>query len=164
MSNQLTTYRQSVTIADLTQRQAKFVQAYLELGGRRHHAIEAALAAGYGHGDRKQAKSRAYELLHDARVLSVLHDEASKKLSAATSLAVDTLIELIDNARSERVRLSAAVELLNRGFGPIPSRNPPPVDKEEQRQMRIKAFLDSLPPPPPVDADYETLDSSAGDE
>ncbi len=152
MSNHLIPFRDSVTIGDLTQRQAKFVQAYAECGTLRDGAIQAALVAGYGKGDRTQAKSRAYELLHDPRVLAVLRDEVAKRFAAAASLGVSTLIELAQSAQSERVRLAAAVELINRGFGPVASRSAP-VDKEEMRQRSIDAFLDSLPPV--IDGDAE---------
>ncbi len=145
MSTHLTPYRERVTtISDLTQRQAKFVQAYMECGTQRDGAIQAALAAGYGKGERAQAKSRAYELLHDPRVLAVLRDEVAKRFAAVSSLGVSILIELAQSAHSERVRLAAAVELINRGFGPVASRNAP-EDKEGMRQQSIAAFIASLP-------------------
>jgi phage terminase small subunit len=112
MSNQLTSYRETVTIADLTQRQAKFVQAYVELGTRRDGTIEAALAAGYGSGDRAQAKSRAYELLHNPKILAVLRNEITTRMSAAAVIGTEMLIELATNAKSEQVRLGAARELV----------------------------------------------------
>jgi hypothetical protein len=139
MSNQLAPYHESVTLADLTERQAKFVQAYLECGHQRDGAIQAALAAGYGANDRAQAKSRAYDLLHNSKVLAALRNELSSKLSAAASIGVSTLIELAQNAQSEKVRLSASVELVDRGYGPVMSRNAPPP-----RERTVEDFLNGL--------------------
>ncbi len=142
MANHLAPYHGTVTIGDLTERQAKFVQTYIECGTQRDGAIQAALTAGYGNGDRAQAKSRAYDLLHDSKVLAVLRDEISKKLSAAASLGVNVLIDLAQTAGSENVRLSAARELVDRGYGPVMSRNAPPPDP---RKQSIEDFLNSLP-------------------
>ncbi len=135
MSNHLTPYLENVTVADLTQRQAKFVQAYIECGTQRDGAIQAALAAGYGNGDRKQAKSRSYELLHDPRILAVLRNEISKTFGAAAAIGTGVLIELAQTARSEQVRLGAARELVDRGYGPIMSCNAVPPDDTKQREL-----------------------------
>ncbi len=141
MLNHLASYQQNVTIADLTQRQAKFVQAYVELSTRRDGAIEACLLAGYGNGDRAQAKSRAYDLLHNPKILAVLRDEITKKMSAASVIGTDMLIELATNAKSEQVRLGAARELVDRGYGPVMSRNAPSTEQK----MSIEDFIKSLP-------------------
>ncbi|HEY5207871.1 MAG TPA: terminase small subunit [Stellaceae bacterium] len=140
MNSQLVAYRESVTLADLTERQAKFVQAYMERGTQRDGAIQAALAAGYGDGDRAQAKSRAYELLHHHKILAALRDEISNKLSAAASIGVGVLIELAQSAGSEQVRLGAARELVDRGHGPIMSRNA----SGEPRGRTVEDFLAGL--------------------
>ncbi len=143
MPNQLAPYHRTVTISDLTERQAKFVQAYMECGTQRDGAIQAALAAGYGDGDRAQAKSRAYEQLHNPKVLAALRDEISKNLSAASAIGTAVLVELAQAAKSEQVRLGAARELVDRGYGPVMSRNAPPPDP---RKQSIEDFLNSLPP------------------
>ena len=80
--------------------------------------------------------------MHDSKVLAVLRDEISKKLSAAASLGVNVLIDLAQTAGSENVRLSAARELVDRGYGPVMSRNAPPPDP---RKQSIEDFLNSLP-------------------
>ncbi len=142
MPNHPTPYHSTVTIADLSDRQVKFVQAYLECGRQRDGAIQAAVLAGYGSNDRAQARSRAYDLLHNPKILAVLRDEISKKLSAAAVIGTDMLIELATNAKSEQVRLGAARELVDRGYGPVMSRNAPPPDP---RKRSIEDFLNSLP-------------------
>lgn len=115
-----------VTFADLSERQARFVREYVERGGRPGTAADAAVAAGYarpGQAGRSAARVRAHELLHNPKVLTLLRDELARRLSASAALGVQTLVDLCQNARSEQVRLSAARELVDRGYGPIVSRN-----------------------------------------
>lgn len=112
-----------VTMEDLSVRQAAFVREYVERGGRRGSAADAALAAGYApSGDRDAARVRASELLSNPKVLAVLRDELTRKLNAAAALGVDVLIELAESGPPQ-VRLSAARELVDRGYGPVMSRN-----------------------------------------
>jgi hypothetical protein len=115
-----------VTFADLSERQARFVREYVERGGRPGAAADAAVAAGYaraGKAGRAAARVRAYELLRNPKVLNLLRDELARRLSAGAALGVQTMVDLCQNARSEQVRLSAARELVDRGYGPIVSRN-----------------------------------------
>jgi phage terminase small subunit len=115
-----------VTFADLSERQARFVREYVEHGGRPGAAADAAVATGYaraGKAGRAAARVRAHELLRNPKVLNLLRDELARRLSAGAALGVQTLIDLCQNARSEQVRLSAARELVDRGYGPIVSRN-----------------------------------------
>jgi phage terminase small subunit len=155
MPNQLAPYHENVTIADLSERQAKFVQAYLECGHQRDGAIQAAIQAGYGSNDRAQAKSRAYDLLHNGKVLAALRDEICKKFSAGAVIGANVLVELAQTAQSEKVRLSSAVQLIDRGFGPIMSRNTPAESKERS----VEDFLANLKivEPPPDDDDDPTV-------
>ena len=116
----------SVTLADLSDRQAAFVHEYVERGGRRGAAADAAVAAGYaqpGRTGRAAARVRASELLRNPDVLQVLRDELTRKLNAGAALGVQTLMDLCQNARSEQVKLSAANSLIDRGLGPVMSRN-----------------------------------------
>lgn len=115
-----------VTFAGLTEKQSAFVREYVERGGRAGAGPDAAVAAGYakpGPGGRAAARVRAFELLHNDAVLRVLRDELTRKLNAGAALGVQTLIDLCQNARSEQVRLSAANALIDRGYGPVISRN-----------------------------------------
>jgi phage terminase small subunit len=116
----------SVTLADLSERRAAFVREYVERGGRPGAGPDAAVAAGYakaGRAGRAAARVRASELLHNPEVLQALRDELARRLNAGAALGVQTLIDLCLNARSEQVRLSAANALIDRGFGPVMSRN-----------------------------------------
>lgn len=116
----------TVTLADLTEKQAAFVREYVERGGRPGAAADAAVAAGYarpGKAGRAAARVRASELLHNPEVMKALREELTRKLNAGASLGVQTLIDLCLNARSEQVRLSAANSLIDRGLGPVVSRN-----------------------------------------
>lgn len=104
--------------------QARFVTAYAELSTSKGGAAAAAIAAGYGHGkNRSAAKARASELLRNPKVLSALRDELTRKLNAGAAVGVQTLVDLSLHARSEQVRLGAARELVDRGYGPVMSRN-----------------------------------------
>ena len=116
---------ETVTLADLTERQAAFVREYIERGGRPGAGASAAQAAGYarpGRAGRAAARVRASELLRNPKVLAYLRDELTRKLNAGAALGVDVLIELAQHGPPQ-VRLSAARELVDRGHGPIVSRN-----------------------------------------
>jgi phage terminase small subunit len=117
---------ESVTFTDLSDRQAIFVREYVERGGRTGAAVDAAIAAGYarsGRSGRAAARSRAYELMRNPKVLSALRDELTRKLNAGAALGVATLMDLCQNARSEQVRASCANSLIDRGYGPVVSKN-----------------------------------------
>lgn len=106
----------------LTEMQAAFVEEFVGLGGKPGCATEAALAAGYAGGDPKVARVRASELLKNEKVLEAIKRGTETKLRAGTIYAAEVLLEL---ARSgpPSVRLQAAKELLDRGYGPVMSRN-----------------------------------------
>lgn len=117
---------ENVTLADLTEKQAKFVQEFVARGGGHGAATDAAIAAGYaraGKGGREAARARASELLRHPKILGALRDELTRKLNAGAAIAVETLVDLARNARSEQTRLSAADSLLNRTLGPPISRS-----------------------------------------
>jgi hypothetical protein len=65
----------------------------------------------------------ASRLLRRPAVLKAIRDEVGRRLTAAAPLGVAVLESLARSARSEQVRLSAARELVDRGFGPVISRN-----------------------------------------
>ncbi len=116
----------TVTLADLSERQAAFVREYVERGGKPGGAASAAQAAGYarpGHSGRAAARVRASELLRNPKVLTALRDELTRRLNTGAVIGVQTLIDLCQNGRSEQVRLGAARELVDRGYGPVVSRN-----------------------------------------
>jgi phage terminase small subunit len=113
---------ETVTLADLSERQAAFVHEYVERGGRPGAGTAAVLAAGLTK-NRAAARVRATELLRHPKVLQFLRDELTRKLNAGAVLGVQTLTDLCQNARSEQVRFSAARELVDRGYGPVVSRS-----------------------------------------
>lgn len=112
---------ETVTLDDLTDRQRSFVHAFVESGGGPGAAAEAARTAGYAPTSAAAARVRAHELLRNPKVLSALRDEITRKLNAAAALGVNVLIELAQSGPPQ-VRLSAAKELVDRGFGPVVSR------------------------------------------
>ncbi|KDA00952.1 terminase small subunit [Hyphomonas oceanitis] len=114
--------RKNVSSGSLTDRQAAFVREYVDAGAKPGAGAKAALAAGYANGDPIAARVRASELLRNPKVLSALRDELTRKLNAAAALGVGVLIDLAENAPPS-VRLQAAKELVDRGYGPVMSRN-----------------------------------------
>lgn len=108
--------------SDLTAKQARFVERYLELGGVRRAGTDAALHAGYGNGDKSAAKRRSRELLRNERILSAIKGEISSRFRAAAVLGLKTMTDLCETGPPQ-VRLQAAKELIDRGYGPIMSRN-----------------------------------------
>ena len=60
--------------------------------------------------------------LQSYSVLSALRDELTRKLNAAASLGVNVLIDLAVSAPPS-VRPQVAKELVDRGYGPVLSRN-----------------------------------------
>jgi phage terminase small subunit len=113
----------TVTLGALSVRQRRFVEEYVQRGGKEGSGPDAAQAAGYASDDRNAARSRAHELLHNPKVLAALRDELTRKLSAGAVLGVQVLVDLAQNARNEQVKLGAARELLDRGYGPVVSRS-----------------------------------------
>lgn len=112
----------TVTIEGLTEKQSAFVSAFLESGGGPGAAADAAQAAGYASTSRAAARVRGSELLRNEQVLSAIRDGLTRKLNAAASLGVSVLIDLAQTGPPS-VRLQAAKELVDRGYGPIVSRN-----------------------------------------
>jgi hypothetical protein len=123
MSNKVPSFpSETVTIHDLTDRQAAFAREYVARGGKSGAATAAVLAAGITQNP-AAARVRASEFLRDPKVLQFLRDELTRKLNAGAVLGVGVLEDLAMNARSEQVRLGAARELVDRGYGPVMSRN-----------------------------------------
>lgn len=153
MGNSLsTTPLESVTVFsdDLTERQAAFVREYVERGGKPGSAADAAQAAGYarpGRVGRAAARVRASELLRNPKVLSALRGELTRKLNAAATLGVSVLVDLAQNGPAN-VRLQAAKELLDRGYGPVMSRS-----ASIQARTTIEDFLDELDARTSLDTD-----------
>lgn len=109
---------------ELNEREALFVVEYVARSGTRGAGAEAALAAGYSSsGNRDAAHSTASRLLRRPAVLRAIKDETGRKLAAAAPRGVAVLENLAEGARSEQVRLAAANSLIDRGYGPVVSRN-----------------------------------------
>jgi phage terminase small subunit len=94
----------------LTPLQRKFVDAYVELGGRK--GAEAARLAGYG-GDRNTLKAQAWKLLHEPKVLDAIREEADVKLRCGAVLGASVLSEIADDP-THKDRFKAAQALLDR--------------------------------------------------
>ena len=110
------------SVDDLNTKQADFVTTYIEMGGKKGCEVEAALKAGYGNGVRTKASRQASKLLRNPNVVAAIQAELSNQFGAAAVRAVNVLIELADSG-PPNVRLQAAKELIDRGYGPVVSRN-----------------------------------------
>jgi phage terminase small subunit len=88
----------------------RFVECYVELGGRK--GTEAVRLAGYS-GDRNVLKAKAWNLLHDPRVIDAIREEADIKLRAGAVLGASVLSEIAEDV-FHKDRFKAAKELLDR--------------------------------------------------
>lgn len=99
---------------ELTQKQLRFVELYVQTGGA--NATNAAIAAGYSPGRKKaSAGVSATRLLRDPAILAEIRKETDRTLRAGVALGASVLIELASSANSEATRLQAATALLDRG-------------------------------------------------
>lgn len=92
------------------------------MGGKPGSGVAAALSAGYANGDRKSARVRASELLKNEKVIEAIKRNTECKLRSGSLYAAEVLLELAQEG-SPSVRLQAAKELLDRGYGPVMSSN-----------------------------------------
>jgi phage terminase small subunit len=111
------------TFQDLDSREARFVVEFVIRSGTLGAGADAALAAGYSNGNRDAAHSMASRLLRRPKVLKAIQDETGRRIASAAPLGIAVLETLARSARSESVRLSAARDLVDRGYGPVMSRN-----------------------------------------
>lgn len=101
--------------------QARFVSAFLELGGRPADAPAAAIRAGCVV-DEKEATRAAAILLGAPAVADAIKQQVAQNFRSCAGAALATIIDLCQNAPPS-IRLAAAKELLDRGIGPVPSKS-----------------------------------------
>lgn len=100
-------------LRNLTPKQQKFVVEYINRGGNR---VTAAAAAGYSPNGIHQATSR---LLSQENIKSAIKAEAEIHLQTHVAPASKVLVDLMLNGKSERIKLQAATEVLDRGGLPF---------------------------------------------
>lgn len=125
----------------LNEKEGRFVVAYVALSGTRGVGADAALAAGFGNGNRNAAHARASELLRRPHVLRAIKGETGRRIAASAPLGVAVLEQLAQSARSEQVRLAAANSLVDRGYGPVVSKN---ANANLNVNTSLEALLDKL--------------------
>ena len=103
-----------------TQQQERFVEMFLLTG----NAARAAEIAGYG-----SPKQRGKELKNKYK--EQIEDRQKRMLQDSVPLAINQLINLVQEAESEAVRLNAVKDLLDRGGFK-------PVDKVEQQVTTVE--------------------------
>lgn len=88
--------------------QRAFVQRFVETGGRNHS--ECALAAGY---DGSAIHVTGHRLAHDENIQKAIQEEARKMMTAASVMAVGTVMSIASNA-AHKDQLQAATAILDR--------------------------------------------------
>ena len=96
----------------LTELQDRFVDAYVSNGGR---IEKAAIEAGY-------SETSARTLGKDSRILQEIYRRTVEQIALAAPKALATVERLAVTARSEKVQLEAAADLLNRAGIKAPDR------------------------------------------
>jgi phage terminase small subunit len=107
----MATERKAISIAagkDLTDMQWNFVKA---LASGSHDPEEAAIEAGYSE---HSAARQAYELLAKDHVKAAYVTLLGNRMMSMGASATDQLAKLLENARSERVRMEVAQDVLDR--------------------------------------------------
>lgn len=111
-------------LEDLTEKQQKFVELYVSMGGTREAATEAYMLA-FGQDNKSYASRSAGRLLKDQRVQEVLVDETVSSFSAQAVIAADKLGDIIQTGMwfGQAVKpndgLKAISMALERSVGPI---------------------------------------------
>ena len=100
--------------------QERFVEMFLLTG----NAAKAAEIAGYG-----SPKQRGYELKNKFK--NLIEERQKRMLQDSIPLAINQLINMVQSAESEAVRLNAVKDLLDRGGFK-------PVDKIEQTVTSVE--------------------------
>ncbi len=109
---------------DLTEKQQKFVDMFVDLGGTREAATDAYMVA-YGQDNKAYASRSAGRLLKDEKIQQVLVDETVSSFSAQAVIAADKLGDIIQTGmwHGQPVKpndgLKAIAMALERSIGPI---------------------------------------------
>jgi hypothetical protein len=101
---------------ELTDKQAAFVKEYVGNGG---NGQAAAIAAGYS---KQSANSIAVQLKRNPLIQQAVQKELVTQMGYAAVPALARIVQLVDGARSDYVRLEAAKDLLNRSGFQAPTR------------------------------------------
>ena len=95
----------------LNDRQEAYCRFYVENGGNMRKAAE---AAGYEETGTSRFRVQLHRLKHNPAVRDRIHQITREAFTSDAVEARECLLQLIRNARSEKVRLDAASELLDR--------------------------------------------------
>jgi phage terminase small subunit len=99
---------------ELSPQQEAFADAFVANGG---NATEAALTAGYA---KTSARQQGHRLLKLPKVQAAVEAIARDQLASHAPLAIETLRRLMTTSRSDKVRLDAALGVLDRtGFSTV---------------------------------------------
>lgn len=102
------------TINELTPLQQRWLTAFIETGG---DPVQAAKDAGYSDSSARNILSAN---LRNPLIQRIFHQHVSYHLHRHAPAAVATLVALMSQSRSDKVKLDAAIALLDRaGFRPV---------------------------------------------
>ena len=99
-------------LSKLTDKQKRFVIAYLETGGA--NETEAARIAGYSETNPNGCSVEANRLMRNDKILAAIKEEAQKRINGGVLLGASVLVEIASDPL-HKDRLKAAQSLLDRG-------------------------------------------------
>lgn len=108
-------YKCGPAMRKLNDRQRAFVVAMLDFGGLDN--TKAAEAAGYSAGDRNSLRRVAYRLAHDPDIQEAIKEEGQNRLNSSGIMAVNTLLEIANDAGTEKKDKLKAIEMIMNRIG-----------------------------------------------
>jgi phage terminase small subunit len=115
----------------LTVLQDKFIDAYVSNGGS---ITKAAIEAGYSE---PSARTLGSKLLKDDKVLAEIYRRTVAKVAVTAPRALNIIDQLAQTSRSDKVRLEAAMNLLDRAGVKAPER----VDHRVAGEIHVQIDL-----------------------
>jgi len=115
----------------LTVLQDKFIDAYVSNGGS---ITKAAIEAGYSE---PSARTLGSKLLKDDKVLAEIYRRTVAKVAVTAPRALNIIDQLAQTSRSDKVRLEAAMNLLDRAGVKAPER----VDHRVAGEIHVQLDL-----------------------
>jgi phage terminase small subunit len=130
-------------MARLGAMQQKFVEAYMEMGGRPSRATDAALQAGYANKNKNALSATASRLITNPRVIAAIREEADLRVRAGAILGASVLIQIAEDP-THKQQFKAAVELLNRADLIVASKHEVTVDDKRPDKDELVGRVNDL--------------------
>lgn len=101
----------------------------------------AALAAGYGNGNRDNAQVQGSRLAHDERIQAAMLEESQRRFTAALPLATAAVIQILTTSTKNTDRMKAAAMIFNRSGMPERTEHEVKVTKTETQAEKIERII-----------------------